>query len=243
VFPVRPPRVALLGGVPVSGNSFGFAWFAFEQRLGYPVTPVSAAVIANRLDEFDVVVVPSVFGGGLDNTLGETGRARLAEWVRNGGTLITLDGATAWLAGERLGLARIRLRRDSVRADSAGGAALPADVPGAIARATGDTLSPLMAGIRSAELPVLVFSDRVYPPPRDLRAGEAVVRYAPASRVRLSGYMWPEVPARLGESVYLWTERAGRGRVIGFAGDPNFRDHFRGLLPLFANAVLLGPSM
>jgi hypothetical protein len=31
--------------------------------------------------------------------------------------------------------------------------------------------------------------------------------------------------------------------VIGFAGDPNFRDPFRGLLPLFANAVLLGPSM
>jgi len=54
--------------------------------------------------------------------------------------------------------------------------------------------------------------------------------------------MWPEVPERLAETPYLWTERVGRGRVIGFAGDPNFRDLWRGLLPLFANAVLLGGS-
>jgi hypothetical protein len=32
----------------------------------------------------------------------------------------------------------------------------------------------------------------------------------------------------------------GSGRVIGFAGDPNFRGMMRGSLPLFANAVFLG---
>jgi len=34
----------------------------------------------------------------------------------------------------------------------------------------------------------------------------------------------------------------GRGRVIAFAADPNFRDLWPGLLPLFGNAVLLGRS-
>jgi hypothetical protein len=34
----------------------------------------------------------------------------------------------------------------------------------------------------------------------------------------------------------------GSGRIISFAGDPNFRDMWRGMLPLFANAVLLGGS-
>jgi hypothetical protein len=99
-----------------------------------------------------------------------------------------------------------------------------------------------MAGL-GPEVPALVNSDRIYTPPRDLKAGEAVLRYAPVSRLRLAGYLWPEVPARLAESVYLWTEAVGRGRVIGFAGEPNFRDLTRGLLPLFANAVFLGPSM
>ena len=189
-----------------------------------------------------MLVVPSVSAAGLERALGDAGRDRVASWVRGGGVLVTLDGATAWLASEKLGLSRLRLRRDTVRADSAGGAPLPAEVPGAIVRATADTLSPLLAGVHDTELPVLVFSDRIYTTPKDLRAGEAVIRYAPTSRLRLSGYLWPEVPERLAETPYLWTERVGRGRVIGFAGDPNFRDLWRGLLPLFANAVLLGGS-
>jgi hypothetical protein len=137
----------------------------------------------------------------------------------------------------------LRARRDTTRADSTAGAPLPASVPGAIVRVTGDTLSPLLAGVRPAELPVLFNSDRVYTVPRDISAGEAVLLYAPLARLRLAGYLWPEVPARLAGSVYLWTESAGRGRVIGFTGDPLFRDMWRGLLPIFANAVFLGPSM
>jgi hypothetical protein len=78
--------------------------------------------------------------------------------------------------------------------------------------------------------------------PRDLGPGEAVIRHVGVPRLRLAGYLWPETPARLAGSPWLWTERVGRGRVIGFAGDPNFRDLWRGLLPIFANAVLLGPS-
>jgi hypothetical protein len=243
VFFVKGPRVGLIGGAPVSGTSFGHAWYAFDQRLHYPVTTLDAASLGRlELADFDVLVLPSVRAGAFDRVLGGGGRDRLAEWVKSGGTLVALDGAMSWLAGEKTGLARLRLRRDTTRADSAGGAPLPARVPGAMVRLIGDTLSPLMAGV-GPEVPVLVNSDRIYNPPRDLRPGEAVLRYAPLPRLRLSGYLWPEVPARLAESVYLWTEDVGRGRVIGFAGDPNFRDLTRGLLPLFANAVFLGPSM
>ncbi len=244
VVPVRPPSVALLGGAPVNGGSFGFAWYALDQRIGFPVTLIDAGFVSNgALDRFNVVVVPSAPGAQLDRALGESGAKRLADWVRAGGVLVTIDGASAWVAGERVGLTRFRVRRDSVRADSAGGAPLPARVPGSIARASGDTLSPLLAGVSAAEIPVFVNSDVVFSVPKDLRAGEAVVRFAAESRLRLSGYFWPEVSARLALSPYLWTERVGGGRVIAFAHDPNFRDLFRGLLPLFANAVLLGPSM
>ena len=244
VFPVKAPRVALVGGQPVSGSSFGFTWFAFNQRLHYPVVTVSAASLGSLdLKSIDVVVVPSVSAGAFDRVLGEGGKERLVTWVKDGGTLITLDGATSWLAAEKTGLARLRQRRDTTRADSAGGAPLPSYVPGAIVRLVGDTLSHLLAGIGETEIPALDYSDRIFSPPKDLSAGEAILRYAPVGRLRLAGYLWPEVPARLAESVYLWTESAGRGRVIGFAGDPNFRDLWRGLLPLFANAVFLGPSM
>ena len=243
VIPIRVPRVALVGGVPVQGNSFGFTWYTFDQRLRLPVTTVAAASLSpGLLNNFNVVVVPSVGASAFDATIGAGGRAALNAWVRGGGVLITLDGGTGWLAREQSGLGRLRLRQDTTRADSAGGAALPAFVPGAILRARGDTLSPLLAGVRSADIPVLMFSDRILAVPHDLRAGEAVIRYAELPRLRLAGYLWPEVPARLAGTPYLWTERVGQGRIIAFAGDPNFRDMWRGLLPIFANAVLLGGS-
>ncbi|MEP7346910.1 MAG: M14 family zinc carboxypeptidase, partial [Gemmatimonadaceae bacterium] len=244
VVPVQTPRIALLGGAPIGGGSFGFAWFALDQRIGYPATVIDAGfVVSGALDRFNVLIIPSVSGAQLDRALGDGGVKRLADWVRAGGVLVTLDGASVWLAGEKVGLTRLRVRRDSLRADSAGGAPLPARLPGSIARALADSLSPLTAGVTAAEVPVFVNSDVIFTIPKDLRAGEAVVRFAPENRVRLSGYFWPEMPGRIAMSPYLWTERAGGGRVIVFAHDPNFRDLFRGLLPLFANAVLLGPSM
>ncbi len=240
---IKRPRVGLLGGPGVQGNSFGFAWFVFDQRIRYPIASIEGqAVAAGGLDELEVLVVPSGSPGGLDRALGDAGRERLGAWVRAGGTLITLEGATGWVATDRVGLVRIRVRQDSVRADSSGGAPLPASVPGAIVRATVDTLSLLMAGIRSPDLVVMANGGLVLTTPKNLAPGEAVIRFAPVARLRLAGYLWPEAPARLAETPFLWNERVGRGRVIAFAGDPNFRDLWRGLLPIFANAVFLGAT-
>jgi hypothetical protein len=241
VVPVRPPRIALVGGTGVGGNSFGFAWYTFDQRIRFPVTTIDINAIAGALDEFNVIVIPSA-SGAINNTLGESGRTRLGDWIRAGGVLITLDGSTAWLAGENVGISRLRARRDTTRADNEPGAPLPAGVPGAIVRTESDTLSFLTIGVAEREVPILVFSDRVYRTPRDVRYGEVVLKYADQPRLRIAGYLWPEVPSRLAGSPYLWTERIGRGRVIAFAGDPNFRAMWRGLLPVFANAALLGPS-
>ena len=244
VFPVREPKVAIIAGPGVSGQSAGYAWYALDQRLGYPSTILDPTAISGAaLDEYNVIVLPSVQTAFFERMLGEGGRDRLTAWVRAGGTLVTLEAATAWVTTERVGLSRLRVRRDSVRADSSAGAPLPSGVPGAIVRVVADTLSPLLAGIVEREFPAYIFSDRVFTFPRDVSAGESVLRYAPEARLRIAGYLWPEVPSRLGDSAFLWTESVGRGRLISFAVDPNFRDMWRGLFAFFANSVMLGPSM
>lgn len=240
VIPVRPVRVGLVGGQGISGNTYGFSWYMLDQRFGYPTLNVEAGSLPGALGDLDVVILPGAQGGALDAELGEGGRSALAAWVRNGGVLITLEGATSWLAREQVGLTRLRAKVDS--AGTGGMAPLPVNIPGAIVRVTADTLSPLMAGIRDLEFPVMVSGGFVLATPRNLRPGEAVLRYAPAGRLRLSGYLWPEAPGRLAETPYLWTERVGSGRIIAFAGDPNYRDLWRGLLPVFGNAVFLGGS-
>lgn len=242
VFPLRFPRVALVGGDGVSGNSFGFAWYALDQRLRYPSTQLDVGSLnESTLADFDVLILPSASGGALDRELGEAGRERLSAWLRRGGTLITMEGATAWLASERTGLSRLR-QVESPDTLPGGGAAPSSWVPGALVRAVADTLSPLMAGVHQAELPVLVFGGTALRAPAGFRPGEVVIRLAPEDRLRLAGYLWPEAPARFADTPYLWTERVGQGRIIAFAGDPNFRDLTRGLFPLFGNAVLLAGS-
>jgi hypothetical protein len=244
VFPVRAPRVAIIAGPGVSGNSAGYAWYAMDHRLHYPSTILDpTAVSGAALNDYNVIVLPSIQTASFERMIGESGRDRLTAWVRAGGTLITLESSSVWITTERVGLSRLGVRRDSTRADSTAGAPLPATVPGAIVRVVADTLSPLLAGVVEREFPGYIFSDRVFSFPKDVRAGESVLRYAPESRLRIAGYLWPEVPSRLGDSPFLWTESVGRGRIISFAVDPNFRDMWRGLLPLFANAVMLGPSM
>lgn len=242
VFPIRKPKVALLGGSPVNGNSFGFAWYALDQRLSYPTAAIDASAVARGVvDEFNVLIVPSAFGN-LQGAMGEAGMERLQQWVRGGGVLITLDGATSGIANERSGLSRLRPLQAGERDTSRVGAPLPVNVPGAALRAIADTLSPLMAGVRTSEFPVMVSGSSVLSIPGDVRPGEAVLRLAPRDRLRISGYLWPEAWDRLPGAAWLWTERVGQGRVISFAGDPNYRDLWRGLHTIFANAVLLGGS-
>jgi len=242
VVPVLAPQVAVLGNTPVSGTPFGFIWYALDQRIGYPSTIIDAGYIASGdMKRFTVLIIPSTQGGALDRALGDAGKARLTDWVRGGGVLITTEAATQW-AAQPNGLLRMRARRDSARADSAGGAPLPGGLPGVLARTTGDTLSPLLAGVSERDIPVFVNADRIFSVPKDLAAGEAVMRFAPSARVRIAGYFWPEAEARLGLSPYLWTERVGRGRVIAFTQDPVYRDMFHTTLPIFANAVLLGAT-
>src|SRR5690606_14199994 len=138
------------------------AWYAFDQRIRYPVIPLEVGDLSARtLAELDVIVVPSVSAGGMNGELGESGRERLGDWVRAGGTIVALDGAASWLVSEQLDLSDFSLREDTVRADSTGGAPLDAGVPGAMVRVRPDTLNPILAGIRDPELPVLANSNRI----------------------------------------------------------------------------------
>ena len=237
VVAIPRPRVALAAGDGVSSYSYGAAWHVFDTLLRLPVTRIELDALTRSLEEFDVIVLPSAWSPG--SALGERGAEALGAWIRDGGTLITLDAATAWLASDD-GIARLREKEEPEPVD---GARPSLSVPGAILRARIDTLSPLVAGVREPEIPVMLFGNRVYEAPADTEPGEVVIRYADEDRLRLSGFLWPEVPARVAGTPYLWTEEVGSGRVIGFTADPNFRAMWRGLLPVFANAVLLGGTL
>jgi hypothetical protein len=113
------------------------------------------------------------------------------------------------------------------------------ETPGAILAADLDLRHVLAYGYDPGPLPVLITSDRVL---AASPSGANVARIRTADPV-LSGFAWPEAAERIKGAAYLVDEPLGRGRVILFADDPNFRNFWRGLEKLFTNALLLGPSL
>jgi hypothetical protein len=74
------------------------------------------------------------------------------------------------------------------------------------------------------------------------RTARHVAAFPDRDSLRLAGFMWPEAQEALARTPYLWLEPKGRGQVILFADDPNFRATQLSTLRLFFNAVVLAPS-
>lgn len=96
----------------------------------------------------------------------------------------------------------------------------------------------LAYGCRST-VPALVYSSYAY-----LAKGATQVagRFAGPGHLRLSGLLWPEARDRWSQTVYAARESLGKGQVILFATQPNYRGYFHGGERMLLNALLLGPG-
>ncbi|HXV75739.1 MAG TPA: M14 family zinc carboxypeptidase [Candidatus Polarisedimenticolaceae bacterium] len=90
------------------------------------------------------------------------------------------------------------------------------------------------------ELPALVrASDTlVAEPPVQVAA-----RFAPIDRLHLGGLLWPEAAGRLALTAYATRESLGRGQVVLFLSEPEFRGFTLGTRRLLVNAILYGPGL
>ena len=85
---VKPPKVLLVVNRPTNYSS-GHTWHLFDQVLKYPTTRVNGQNFGQvNLSKFNTIVLPD--GQYSESTgFGESRGKALAEWVRDGGTLIT----------------------------------------------------------------------------------------------------------------------------------------------------------
>ena len=103
-----------------------------------------------------------------------------------------------------------------------------------------DTNHWLTAGT-DGEIGALVEGSRVFRP-ITLDRGTNVGRYAELDNLVLSGIVWEESKPQLASKAFLIHQPMGRGQIIAFAEDPNYRAYTEATQLLFINAVLLGPG-
>ena len=262
---IKRPAVALAWDRPVSAGSAGHARFVLERQFGYPTTVLRSAQFATAdLSKFQVIILPD---GAYTDVFGAAVQKRLKDWVQAGGTLIGIQGALAFLSDPKVALLAVsqeslakekepeapkKAETDTrapgkVLADEASylkaiqaDSELPDAVQGIIGRARTDPDHWLTVGLPET-VNAVVEGRNVYTPIK-LDKGVNAAVYLEAGKLLASGYMWAENKKQLAWKPLAVVQNEGRGFVIGFTADPNYRAYLDGLNVLFMNAVFRGPA-
>jgi len=262
VFPVKKPRVALAWDRPTLAGSAGQTRFVLERQFGLPVTPVRVQQLTgDELDRFQVLILPE--GMGYSTAL-SAGSRKIKEWVAAGGTLIALGSAVSFLADPKIALLAVsqenrakggdaekkgddgrvtgKLFTKAEEYDKAIQAEkeLPDPVAGVLGKAKVDHEHWMGAGV--AEFVYAMVNGREIYTPIKLDKGINAAVYVGPEEVVASGYMWEENRKQIAYKPLVIVQREGRGNVIGFTSDPNYRAFMDGMNVLLLNAVMRGPA-
>lgn len=263
VVPMRKPAVALAWDTPASASAAGATRFVLERQYGYPVTLIRTAQFSSAdLSRFNVLILPP--GADYDDAVDESAIERLKAWVTAGGTIVALGDSIDLLADPKVELLHLAREdepkpieakdekklqrvpptqisndaqyREAVRPSADG---LDA-APGAILRARVQPDHWLTAGV-SETINAMVTGHAIYTPLKANRGVNAAYFQA-ADTVLASGLLWNDVRRQIAYKPLVVTENTGRGVVIGFTADPNFRGMVDGMNILFLNAIFRGPA-
>lgn len=234
VRPIKKPKIAVLTDTPTRAYSYGAINYLFEREVEVDFTRLRTRSMSS-LKDYNILVMPD---GNYNDVLNETQLETFKTWIRDGGTVLAIGGSVKWLISSKIS-----------KIESMNGKPDPADkdkkikieyTPGVILRVNMNQLSFLSYGVQKS-VNVFMRSSNIYSSFADDKF-KNIGTFADAEKVKMSGFIWPETEQHLAGNGYLFLERFGRGKVISFAEDPLFRASYDGLLKLFFNAVLLGPS-
>lgn len=235
-FPVvRPPKVLMLTGEGVQPEAAGEIWHLLDTRYGIPVTMVNTERFSDiNLLNYNALILPD------GNYNKGPAPDKIREFANNGGTVIASGGALRWLKNNNLCSIEFRNtsfevkgRRPYESYDEDRGARRMA---GAIFDAELDLSHPLCFGYERPRLPMFLGDTIFIETTKNPYATPVVFSKEPL----LAGYVHPKQKPLVANSAAATVGGLGKGRVICFAGNPNFRAFWYGTNRLFANAIFFG---
>lgn len=244
---VREPKIGLVGGAGSDATSYGMLWHTLDVDTPIPHTTLSVESLRNLdLSNYRVLVFPD---GSYTDRLGKRAIDKIKQWVNDGGTLVAVKGAHSFLREKDVEISKLKPWEAPKKKDDKESAAPAVDtdageryndfrIPGSAFRTNMNERSFLTFGVPRAPAVLVEGSGAFLPLPHKV---DNIVTID-AKEPLISGVAWPENIDRIKGSVYVASEKFGRGQVITFADDPHFRLFWRGTLPMFLNAVVYGPS-
>ena len=237
VVTLQKPRVLMVIGSGASATEAGEVWHLMDTKLGMPITKVDSDQVGRvSWENYNTLILVSG-----NYNFGEATTNRLKQWVRDGGNIIGVRSAVSWLSSngfgtlervdgpnapmpDRIDYAESREYRGS---QSVGGSMYATDL---------DISHPLAYGYTRRYLPVYRNHSNFIKPASN--PFNTVAKYTDSPL--LSGYISDANLEKVKGSASLLVSSYGRGKVISFVDNPNFRGTWFGTNKLFFNAIFFG---
>jgi len=238
--PISKQKIAILVGEGIRSYDAGEIWHLFDTRYNIKLTKIDKKNFGSAdLSSYTDIILPSAFGSSL---LDKKGSEKLKNWVKSGGTLIGYRGVANWL--DKNELFKLKFRKDTLVAQNISfgqkqdfkGAQVTG---GAIFEARLDRSHPINYGYQNDRLP-LFRNTNVYIEP-DKNSYNNPIQYT--NNPLLSGYISEENLELIKGSVPFQVKRSGKGRIVVFTDNTNFRAFWYGTNKLLMNAIFFGDIM
>ena len=238
---INKPEILMLVGDGISSGEAGEIWHLIDQRFHMPVTKVEISRFNGmELQRYNTIIMP----GGSYNAISETANNRLQEWIRNGGNIIAMRTANNWLVNQKIiNLNFIRVTSDEIPDN------IPyylsreyrgaRNIPGSIFELKIDISHPIAYGYKRDHLPVFKSGSMIVEKSKNPFANPLYFSENPF----LSGYVHKSFLDPIKGSSSVVISSPGRGNVITFVDNPNFRAFWYGTNKLFMNALFFGSIM
>ncbi|QDH78923.1 zinc carboxypeptidase [Echinicola soli] len=238
---LKKPEVALLVEGGVSSYEAGEIWHLLDQRLEMPITLLPLDMVSRAdLNRYNVIVMPNGSYHSLDNSATES----LQRWVSDGGTIIARGRALNWLDDHKLGEFSFKDETEKDSTIQKSYAKLSNDygskvTGGAIFNVKLDLTHPLGYGYENEELYTFRNSNQFLLPSKNPYANPLIYTDEPLA----SGYVYPFNLEQIKNTAMIRISSKGRGKIIGFVDNPNFRAFWFGTNKLFYNSIFFGQTI
>ncbi|MFH6602014.1 M14 family metallopeptidase [Maribacter algicola] len=238
--PIKKQKVAILVGGGVRSYDAGEIWHLFDTRYAMKLTKLDTEYFSGvDLSSYTDIILPRTWGSALSKKNAD----KLKEWVEEGGTLIGYTNVAEWL--DKNEFLSLKFKKDTTRVaknisfDQKGAYSGAQVTGGAIFEAKLDLSHPINYGYKNDRL-ALFRNSNVYIAP-DKQSYNNPIQYT--SDPLMSGYISEENAQLIKNSVPFVAKRLGKGRVIVFTDNTNFRAFWYGTNKLLMNAIFFGEMM
>lgn len=236
---IELPKVALLVGNGINPSDAGEIWHLFDTRYDMLITKIDVRTLGRaELNRYTDIILPASWGRGLD----KEDSTKLKTWVKKGGTLIGYRNAGKWLDKNdflKLKFKTVKDTANNITFEQRGKYRGAQVIGGAIFETKLDRSHPVAFGYKNSNLPI--FRNTTLFLEANTDSYNNPIQYT--ANPLLSGYISEANMKLLKNTVPFAIDGLGRGKVIYFTDNTNFRAFWYGTNKLLMNAIFFGDEM